>query len=157
MNVFKIILISLFSCGVLKAQTDEGEKALNQVLEILTSKADQNHLVDEKDLEKGAWEALSYLNEKSGEYSTEDLLEAVPDYYSYKNGQLILKLINPQNYNEYGLELTVKYQLSGDTVQLFGENGELKDSWLVLYLDENYLALDMGDLHVFFTHSPIQE
>ena len=34
---------------------------------------------------------------------------------------------------------------------------EVKDRWQLLYLDENYLALKMDALRVFFAHTASQE
>ncbi|MDZ7848190.1 MAG: hypothetical protein U5L96_16365 [Owenweeksia sp.] len=89
----------------------------------------------------------------------EDLREAVPDYYHFEEGLLTLKLINPENYNEYGATVQAPYRLVNEKriVLLDPNTGEQKDKWDVIYLDANYLALDMGDLRVFFTHTTPQE
>ncbi|MGB0175534.1 MAG: hypothetical protein ACPF9D_00110 [Owenweeksia sp.] len=153
-----MVLISLFPF-VLMAQEDEGEKALKKVLEVLTVKEPQLPDVTQLPgmLQKGAWEALSYINEGAGEYDTDDLLEAVPDYYNFGESEVIIKLIDPNDYNQYGIEVTVKYRVLSGKVELLNPQGELKSSWELLYLDKHYMALDMGELRVFFTHTPVQE
>lgn len=109
---------------------------------------------DSSYLVAGAWEALAYLEDTT----TENLFQAVPDYYSFKNGKLLLKLINPQNKNEYGVEIEVNYKLLNNKLLLFDTNtGELKSTWKLLYLDKNYLGMEMDGLFVFFTHTPLQE
>ncbi|HBF21201.1 MAG TPA: hypothetical protein DDW81_13955, partial [Cryomorphaceae bacterium] len=82
---------------------------------------------------------------------------AVADYYNYQEDEVIIKLINPQDYNSYGMEVNVKYLLNKHNIELLTAQGAVKDSWQLLYLDHNYLALDMGDIRVFFTHTPAQE
>ncbi len=157
---FRIItlFIVLLPLGLI-AQEEEGEKALQRVLEVLTLKDPQLPELSEiaPALQKGAWEALSYINEGADEYATDDLLEAVPDYYNFREGNVIIKLIDPKDYNQYGIEVTVIYRVSKGNVELLTPNGELKNSWTLLYLDGHYMALDMGDLRVFFTHTPVQE
>lgn len=147
------ILISLTATA---QPTEEGRKAMEQVYNVLSGKESNVQDVD-KNLQRGAWEALSYIDE-SADMKMEQLSEAVPDYYNFKNGLLILKLINPQNYNEYGVELKVGYRINKSEIQLFdSKTGKVKDQWEIMYLDQNYMALDLGDLRVFFTHTPLQE
>ena len=160
MKIWISALLFLSSFTILQAQEeDAGEKALKQVLEILTLQEPQLPAEGEMTslLQKGAWEALSYLNESEDDYTSEDLLEAVADYYNYQEDEVIIKLINPQDYNSYGMEVNVKYLLNKDNIELLTAKGAVKDSWQLLYLDHNYLALDMGDIRVFFTHTPAQE
>jgi len=150
----KYLLIACFVMNTigLTAQLDP-EAVREKVITALRSshiptKADSSYLV------AGAWEALAYLEDTS----SENLYQAVPDYYSFKNDQLLLKLINPQNKNEYGVEIEVRYELVNNTLLLFDkETGEVKSSWKLLYLDNNYLAMEMDGLFVFFTHTPLQE
>lgn len=158
MNRYVLVFIGIIFHVGLWAQPQEGEQALLQVLEILAGKKETPLVERKTPLKKGAWEALSYLEEKAGvDYTTEDLLEAVPDYYNFRENNVLIKLINPQNYNEYGLELELPYRVEEKTISLFDKEGKVKDSWIVLYLDDNYMALDMGELRVFFTHTPAQE
>ncbi len=154
-------LVLAFFPMVLSAQglETEGQKALQKVLEVLTLEEPQ--LPDSAEVKthlmNGAWESLSYLNEGGGDYQTDDLLEAVPDYYHFREGKVIIKLIDPNDYNQYGMEATVNYSLRNDEILLIKPGGEIKDRWQLLYLDGHYMALDMGDLRVFFTHTPAQE
>lgn len=109
-------------------------------------------------IQLGAWEALSYLEE--GESLTkDDLQEAVPDYYQFFKTNVLVKLINPKNTNEYGVEARPLYRLTASgQIELLKPN-VLKpvQTWQIIYLDAHYMALEMGGLRVFFTHSPPQE
>lgn len=156
MKIFLILFI--LSGSLIRAQTTEGEKALQKVLDVLTLSAPEISENPVEDIQKGAWEALSYMEElKDSTYTADDLLEAVPDYYHFEEKQVFIKLINPENYNEYGVEAKVPYLMNNENIELYNTKGEKKDSWKILYLDSYYLALDMGDVRVFFTHTPPQE
>ncbi len=153
-----IITILLALPGLLFAQSTEAtEKARQQVFEALTV-ADAVLEKPDENLTRGAWEALSYL-EESDSLKLEDIQEAVPDYYNFSKGVLDLRLIDPQNKTEYGLEVKVPFRLtsSGAIELLDEETMAVKKQWQILYLDGNYLAMDMGDLRVFFVHTPRKE
>lgn len=135
---------------------DPGE-VIREVYEVLAGKRPAPTENLEANLKKGAWEALSYLEEQS-KMEIEDLREAVPDYYRFFENEVLLKLINPENYNEYGTQVRVTYRVSAkNQILLLDKEGKVKEEWKVIYLDKNYLALDMGGLRVFFTHTRIQE
>lgn len=143
------------------AQEDPRADAIEQVYKALTATGEDVKGKDgeklKEDLERGAWEALSYM-EENPQPVKEDLQEAVPDYYHFKGGEVLLKLISPKNRNEYGTQLTINYKLANNTIELTKKGKlEVVDRWVILYLDENYMALDMGQLRVFFTHAPEQE
>lgn len=106
-------------------------------------------------IKPSAWEALAYL-EPSDETKVEDLQQAVPDYYNFNDSTVFIKLINPENFDEYGVELEIQYRIVQDSkVQVLDpKSGAVRDEWLIIGLDRNYLALDMGDVLVFFTHTP---
>ncbi len=125
------------------------------VLDILSQK--EKVEIEFENLQPGAWEALSYVEDNGGEFVEEDLLEAVPDYYNFSDSTVIIKLVNPNDYNDYGIQLNLKYKVLGNELVLYDKKGKEKDRWQFLYLDTNYLALDMGGLRVFFTKSPPQE
>ena len=110
-------------------------------------------------LQKTAWEALAYMESGEEEPTVEDLREAVPDYYHFREASVVLKLIDPEDYNNYGVEITAPYKLLDNrTIVLMDERGELeRDRWRIIAIDENYLALDMGEIRLFFTHTPAQE
>lgn len=143
---------------MVKAQSPDPEEVIREVYEVLAGMRNVDTANISSQLEHGAWEALSYI-EEADTLLVEGLNEAVPDYYRFREGMVILKLINPKNYNEYGMEATLKYRLHNETViqLLDSKSGMVKDEWEIIYLDGNYLALDMGDLRVFFTHTPVQE
>lgn len=154
--VLKTALIFLFSFLMFPNDSwAQGAGAARKVLDILSEK-EAVHL-EFQNLKLGAWEALSYLEDKGGDYAEEDLLEAVPDYYNFLDSTVVIKLVNPNDYNDYGIQLELKYLVKGKELILFDKKGKEKDRWIFLYLDENYLALDMGGLRVFFTKTPPQE
>ena len=109
-------------------------------------------------LKASAWEALAYL-ESSRDTTADMLNQAVPDYYNFQESTLIIKLIDPDNVNDYGVTINTPYRIQKDrSVVLFDpETGRINKEWRIIGLDEHYLALDMGDIKVFFTHIPEQE
>lgn len=139
-------------------QSPDPDKVIREVYEVLAGRRDYSKEDLLKNLQRGAWEALSYVAE-SESITIEDLSEAVPDYYRFKEKEAIVKLINPSNYNEYGLEATIPYKVTaeGEIRLVDSKTGVVKEKWKIIYLDANYLALDMGELRVFFTHTPVQE
>lgn len=155
---FWILFIPLILIGhSIIAQKEQPEEVFEQVLKILTD--DEASLPQNQSdlIQKSAWEALTYIEEGKESYNREDLLEAVPDYYNFKSSTVIIKLIDPNDYNVYGIEVEVNYSILNGKVLLKDDKGTEKDNWKILYLDENYMAMDMGELRVFFTKTPIQE
>ncbi len=154
----KILPILFLICGSFSpnwVQSQDQRSPTEKVLDILTQKESIKLEYDKLNL--GAWEALSYLDAKKAEYAEEDLLEAVPDYYHFLDSTVIVKLVNPNDYNDYGLQLELKYKILAKELILYDKKGKEKDRWTFLYLDQNYLAMDMGGLRVFFTKTPVQE
>lgn len=156
---FRIFMILMGGVmGVLHAQSPgEAEEAHIQVFNALTASPSLPEGAV-KNLSRGAWEALSYL-EEADTLKIENLKEAVADYYHFKSGLLYLKLIDPKSQEDYGLQMTVPYLLNkaGEVELMDAKTGKVKDRWKILYLDATYLALDVGDLRVFFIHTPAQE
>jgi len=133
----------------------KAEDALQKVFNVLSGEEKSNCEAQcDSLLNIGAWEALAYLDLASSfSLSLEDLKEAVPDYYQFKEGQLYFKLINPKNHNEYGYSGHLQYILEAQSITVLNPKTKaVKDKWKVLYLDENYLALEMDDLRVFLSH-----
>lgn len=159
--IMKFIFIPILFFNLLLAicpQSSFGQgsqEATKKVLDILSKK--EVAIMEFDKLKLGAWEALSYLEERQVQFVEEDLLEAVPDYYNFSDSTVIIKLVNPNDYNDYGIQLELRYEIKGKELILFDKKGKEKDRWTFLYLDNNYLALDMGQLRVFFTKTPIQE
>lgn len=147
--VLPILLIPIWGLG---QNTQDPTK---KVLDILTEKEAVKIELDK--LKLGAWEALSYLEPRAAGNTSEDLLEAVPDYYNFSDSTVIIKLVNPNDYNDYGLQLELKFEIKGKQLILYDKKGKEKDRWSFLYLDKNYLAMDMGEIRVFFTKTPPQE
>ena len=147
--------LSLFFLSA-KAQVTP-EEAIRKVYETLTLEEPLLSGDTIKLLQSGAWESLSYINE--ADMANADMVsEAVPDYYHFLEKKAIVKLIDQQDVNAYGMELSVDYTLkSGDIYIMNTKTGEVLDRWQLLFLDENYMAMDMGEVRVFFTHTPPQE
>jgi hypothetical protein len=162
-----LILVLLFTLPVIWGQTVKSKEpvspkeAIQKVFNVLSKKEgfvpDSAALVT--GLQNGAWEALAYLNAATKDsLSKADLQEAVPDYYRFYSQELLLKLINQKDYNSFGQELKVPYRLIGNEIILLNpQDGSIKDRWTILYLDSFYLALDYGDLRVFFVQTATQE
>lgn len=155
---YLIMAVLLFAgSGFAKAQSDSltADKALQKVFDVLSG--DERSVVDtpQKFLQKGAWEALAYIEEAAG-LKKENIAEAVPDYYHFYDKEVLLKLIDPEDYNQYGQEMRVDYAVKEKKILLL-KDGKQMDSWDILYLDKSYMALDMGELRVFFTHTAPQE
>lgn len=165
----KIKLLSLLLglialCQPVQAQQKNSDltaqKALEKVLKVLQGQAtfrpsgkSAEHLC------KGAWETLAYAEEPADTLQEKDISQAVPDYYHFEeNNNLLLKLIDPDNYNQYGQELLLTYRIEGRYISIRNKKtGAEKDRWEILYLNDHYMALDMGELRLFFTHTPVQE
>lgn len=149
-----IILIALRAPA---QEEPDADQVIKQVYEFLTQPpqpvAEASSLI-----QPSAWEALAYL--QSGDNpALADLQQAVPDYYNFTDSTLVLKLINPEDNNEYGVEIQTPYRIADNSriLLLDAKDGSVRDEWLIIGLDENYLALDMGEIKVFFTHTPAQE
>ncbi len=154
----KRILPLLFFSLSLYSQDISGDQAIAKVFNVLSGKEELLPPSGQRDslLQIGAWEALAYL--EKGAALQDDLREAVPDYYHFKEDHFIFKLIDPNDHNHYGFEGQLKYRWEKNQLLVLSPNGEVvKDRWKLLYLDENYLALAMDDLRVFFTHTRPQE
>lgn len=154
-------ILIFFSAGMLMAQEKppSPEEAIEKVFKVLSGQESAIDKEPAKRLRAAAWEALAYVPGKGLDtITTFSLQQAVPDYYNFEEGELILKLIDPKDHNRYGQELRVPYGLSAPTINLYDNQGQtVKDKWEIIYLDEFYLALDMGDLRIFFTRTAAQE
>ncbi len=152
----RFIPLLFSSCVFVQAQAQlKAEEALQKVFTTLSLQSPEIDGDTLTLLQNGAWEALSYLESTGG--SREDLQEAVPDYYRFFKEKATIKLINPKNTNEYGMEIEVAYRVNKAAEIELLKNGAVQQRWQILYLDQNYMALDMGALRVFFTHTPPQE
>lgn len=163
-NLLCFFLCTVAITGTLQAQetgTDlTAQRALEKVLKVLRGSATFTPSgKSEEHLCNGAWEALAYSEEQNDSLQASDISQAVPDYYHfYENKTLLLKLIDPDDYNQYGQELRLQYAMEeGYIVIQDKKTGAEKDRWEILYLDKLYMALDLGELRVFFTHTPVQE
>jgi len=120
---------------------------IDRVLKVLSSPATQLPKNAISILEGHSWEAIAYWDPGT-EAIGENLFESVPDVYYFNSGTFKIFLQtqggNPQRING-------QYTLFGSEIQIFKkEEKEIIDRWHILYLSSEYLALDLGDMHVFF-------
>lgn len=154
-----LILFFLVSSAALCAQkAPTGEEAIAKVLAVLKGE-EQSAVIEPKYLRRGAWEALAYLATDSiKQAKAEDLAQAVPDYYRFRDDRVLLKLIDQENSNRYGLEMDLPYRIEQDAIIVMDKKGQAeKARWQILYLDDNYLALNMDGLRLFFSRTAPQE
>lgn len=157
MRLYPFIALFLSTLPIhLRAQPVSAEEAITKVFKVLSG--EERAVPDAKQdlLQKGAWEALAYLDQNNSfELSEESLQEAVPDYYRFKEKEMLFRLINPKDHNQFGIEGSLNYKWEKDWLVLLDrKTGLERDRWRLLYLDDQYLALEMGELRVFFTHTP---
>jgi|GEM_PF-2054801 len=139
-------LVFLFLFGSFKLNAQE-EQPIDKVLKVLSSPSSAMPEKAISILESHSWEAIAYWDPGTEAIVT-NLFEAVPDVYRFDRGNFKIFLQTqggkPQTVNG-------KYTLFGSEIQLFKKDqNEIIDRWKVLFLSNEYLALDMGDLHVFF-------
>lgn len=140
------------------AQNDAAKEGREHMFNVLTAEVPDQLGNVLYNLEKSPWEALAYL-EESNAHTINDLREAVPDYYHFAGGILDVKLRNPDDAADYSTEMKLGYSLGNDYKIVLRKPGTLRSdlSWQILYLDKNYLALDMGEVRVFFIHTPLKQ
>lgn len=98
------------------------------------------------------WEALSYWDTKSPK-NMSNMFEAVGDVYRFnKDGSFLLRLIDPSNPKTFGLEVKGSYVRKAEIISLTSEAGKLQH-WQIVFLDQNYLILEIDGLRIFFTKS----
>lgn len=155
------LLVTVYGTGLSAQKPPSAEEAMAKVLAVLSGAERNVPETPQELLSAGAWEALAYLEQASLQDSlgSDDLREAVPDYYRFRpQGQVILKLIDPADHNRYGVEMTLRYAIEGNELVIMeAQSGVERDRWHLLYLDAYYLALDLGDLRLFFTRTRNQE
>lgn len=151
--IFLLVLLSATAIAQNDAAQEGKEHMFNVLMSDIPEKLDEVIL----HLEKGPWEALAYI-EEDGAQTVEDLREAVPDYYHFTQGLLDVKLRNPDDADDYSTEMKLAYTLGNDYKIMLRKPGSVRSnlSWQILYLDKNYLALDMGEVRIFFIHTPLK-
>jgi hypothetical protein len=142
--VCALLFLLLFHSNILNAQEDQ---PIDKVLHVLSSPATplpENAIAI---LESHSWEALAYWDPES-EPDITNVYEAVPDVYRFDNGTVKMNL---QSQGGQPRTINGLYSLFGSEIQLYKKGGsEIADRWKILYLSAEYLALDLGDIHVFF-------
>jgi hypothetical protein len=144
----KFAFVFLAGCisspSLLRAQIEDPAQV---VLDILSEAHSSDNPLEFDFLKGRSWEMLAYWNPESPA-TKDELFEAVPDVYRFENGKLKGRVLTDLNSDP--IVISGHYSRSGNTLTLFKESGGMAaDKWVILYLDEKYLALDMGDLRVF--------
>lgn len=108
-------------------------------------------------LVNAAWEALAYLD-LSLDHTPADLQEAVPDYYNFQDSIVYIRLVDPANPGESEFRYQAIYTLADGLISLVKtQDAKAVSEWRIIAIDQHYLALDMGDVRVFFTHTSERE
>jgi hypothetical protein len=97
------------------------------------------------------WEALAYW-EIGQPKQLESLNEAVGDIYQFQPTSFVIKLVDPGNPRSYLQAITGKFKRTERRIVLTSANG--KELVLdVMFVDGNYLVVEMDGLRLFFTQS----
>ncbi len=142
----------LLSWGT-KAQTQNSDSVLQLVYKTLTLPADSSLKVKSDHLESTDWEALAYID-ISGLYDESKMQEAVGDVYRFKEGRFAIKMVDQKDPSKFGLLVNGDFKIESNVLVLSKkENPDFKIELTVIYLDENYLVIDMDSLRIFLTHT----
>ena len=98
------------------------------------------------------WEALAYWETKDPK-ELDYMHEAVGDIYSFKKDYTFeMRMIDQNDPQKFGLEITGNYTLEKNKIELIAKNGK---SILceIRYLDTLYLILEFDGLRIFYTKS----
>ncbi len=150
--VFRIpMFFVLLVTQTITAQINPAQQALNQVTKVLSGTAYFDTTQIHTLLQAQPWEALAYVH-KGDSIISENLEEAVPDYYHFSNDSILhIKLVDQSNAPNFQNTITVKYKLNAQLeIELIKPNlAAPKIVWTIIYIDENYFALDFGDVRMF--------
>ena len=78
------------------------------------------------------------------------MFEAVGDIYQFQPSSFVIKLRNPENPREFLSAITGSYRLEKNKLILKAQSGNYMEM-LIIYLDENYLVLELEGMRIFFT------
>ncbi len=146
---FTCILAFVFS---LSAQSQNKDSTIYVVLHALTADGISVSQPIKDLLINASWEALAYW-ETTDPKNLDYLHEAVGDIYTFGNDlSFILRMIDKNNQNQFGLEIKGTYQLNEYDLILKAENGKYITS-KIRYLDKLYLILEFDGLRIFYTKS----
>jgi hypothetical protein len=141
-----LFLMLALCTAPLFAQDQEEEPAL-LVLRILSDTTWQNNPQTKDHLSTHSWESLAYWDSDMPS-DKENLFEAVPDVYRFDEGTFRLRLFKEDQTSNQ--TITGKYRLNNENLIFLNETGNKElDKWKIIYLDKNYLAVDMQGLRVF--------
>ena len=122
---------------VFNALTVETPNVEKPVLELL---ADHN------------WEALAYWDTEV-EKSKDFMFEAVGDVYVFKaNHDFELHFKDPNDGNAFGLNIKGTFKVVGNNIELLSNKNKTL-IWKIIWLDQNYLILEVDGLRIFYTQS----
>lgn len=129
------------------AQTQDS--TLYIVFNALTATQTTIHGDVEKLLSKASWEALAYW-ETTSPKEVAYMQEAVADQYTFNAGNFNITLRDPNNASQYLKPILGSYTLNNNLLQLQSDAGKTILMKLI-YLDTNYLVLEIDDMRLFFT------
>lgn len=150
-----IIFLGLFcflSHGSI-AQNHNPDSVLQLVYKTLTLPEEPSLKILPNHLEAADWEALAYLD-IMGPYDESKMQEAVGDVYRFKEGRFAIKMVDQKDPSKFGLLVNGEYKIVKNTLILSKENSPSFSMEIgVIYLDENYLVIDIDSLRIFLTHT----
>jgi hypothetical protein len=97
------------------------------------------------------WEALAYW-EIGQPKQLEYLNEAVGDIYQFQPTSFVIKLIDPNNPRTYLQAITGQFARKERRIVLTSSSGK-ELNLDIIFIDKNYLVLEMDGLRLFFTQS----
>lgn len=142
------IVACFFMLGWQLSAQPTSEEPAKLVLELLAADSTQWPENAKALLSEQSWESLAYWDPGTPR-KIEQLFEAVPDVYRFEQDAFRVRFFQAPKGREL---IQGKYRLEDETWIVFtdGSGGRELDRWKLLYLDRNYLAVDMDGLRVFF-------
>ncbi len=147
-KVFYVLLLSVFCAEVGLAQNQDSTVIL-QVFNALTGKAVNVPANTDKLLLGHEWEALAYWDTKTPA-EPEYMQEAVGDIYQFIAKSFTIKAVNPEDPASYLPAITGTFIRTGNALVLTSQSGK-NLAIGIIFLDDNYLILEMDGLRIFFT------
>lgn len=98
------------------------------------------------------WEALAYWDVKTDK-KLDQMFEAVGDVYTFKpDNSFELNLIDPNDGAKFGLKIKGSYIINNNSIELISSKNK-KLIWTMVWLDKNYLILEIDGMRIFYTQS----
>lgn len=99
-------------------------------------------------LMKKPWEAIAYIDSAA---ANSVLKEAVPDEYTFDKDKLTIVLSSSQEGSSRN-EQDLNYCLESNSIVIYKDSKALNLVWQIIYLDSDYLVLDIDGLRLFLIH-----